>query len=444
MSQKVIMESLKNLIATSLSQFFKVLTGLLVIKLIALYQGPSGLGLLGNFISLVSLYTLMAGGGIISGVIKYSSDFRLDKGKLQELRNNAIGYSLTGSFLVVLVSILTAFWWLHEILRESLSIWTIVILLLSQVIVGIANVVVGFLVGTGQTSRFAAISVVGYVVSAPIIFVLIKAYGINGSAIGVLVSVIGVSIIQVLAGIKYGFFRHLRVSLKRENVKMLAKYSIMLLVSAFLFPASEIVIRTKIIDSIGVDAAGIWQGVYRMGAVFLSFGSLFLSYHFMPKLSRATESTQVTKLVNENLCIVLCCMSLVLAGVTVFKKDLISLVLSKEFSEASEYIVLQLVGDLFRVGCFVFGFITVARAATWLYVGSEILQVFFWLGFTHLSFKMGLGLKGVFISYLTTYIVFFLLCSLGYRFYLIYLKKQILPGLKSERIPASEITDNKV
>ena len=47
----------------------KLVAGLLIVKIVAIYLGASGLGQLGQFMSLMSMITLLAGGGIGTGII---------------------------------------------------------------------------------------------------------------------------------------------------------------------------------------------------------------------------------------------------------------------------------------------------------------------------------------------------------------------------------------
>jgi len=58
--------ALKSAALTVLSQVSKIAVGFILIKLIAVYLGASGMGLLGNFMSLVAILSLMAGGGYLT------------------------------------------------------------------------------------------------------------------------------------------------------------------------------------------------------------------------------------------------------------------------------------------------------------------------------------------------------------------------------------------
>jgi len=64
---------------TTIATAARLLAGLVVIKLVAWFAGPAGVGKLGQFMSLMSLLAVLAGGGISAGIVKYVAEYRDDK-----------------------------------------------------------------------------------------------------------------------------------------------------------------------------------------------------------------------------------------------------------------------------------------------------------------------------------------------------------------------------
>lgn len=60
---------------SGVSTLVKILTGMLSLKIIALYAGPEGIAILGQFMSLANIFATIAGGGIALGVIKYVAEY---------------------------------------------------------------------------------------------------------------------------------------------------------------------------------------------------------------------------------------------------------------------------------------------------------------------------------------------------------------------------------
>ena len=58
------------------STFIKLLSGLIIAKLIVLSVGLSGFGVISQFQSLMNILMVFAGGGISNGVMKYVAEYR--------------------------------------------------------------------------------------------------------------------------------------------------------------------------------------------------------------------------------------------------------------------------------------------------------------------------------------------------------------------------------
>lgn len=54
---------------TGVATLAKLLAALVVVKLVAVYAGPQGVGRLGQFLNLMSVLAVLAGGGISAGIV---------------------------------------------------------------------------------------------------------------------------------------------------------------------------------------------------------------------------------------------------------------------------------------------------------------------------------------------------------------------------------------
>ena len=63
----------------------KILAGLVINKAVALYIGPSGLALIGQFQNFSQMVNKAAQGGVNAGVTKYAAEYGKDAGRLKVL-----------------------------------------------------------------------------------------------------------------------------------------------------------------------------------------------------------------------------------------------------------------------------------------------------------------------------------------------------------------------
>lgn len=63
-------------ILTIIATSIKLLNAFFIVKLVSIYIGPEGLAKVGQFISLITFLTVVSGGGISYGIIKYVSEYK--------------------------------------------------------------------------------------------------------------------------------------------------------------------------------------------------------------------------------------------------------------------------------------------------------------------------------------------------------------------------------
>ncbi len=88
---------------TAASTLVKIGAGLLVVKLLAVSFGPSGVGLAGNFRQLVTVLGVLAGAGIFNGVTKYVAQHHDDAEKLRTVVGTSSAMVLGFSTLLAVV-----------------------------------------------------------------------------------------------------------------------------------------------------------------------------------------------------------------------------------------------------------------------------------------------------------------------------------------------------
>lgn len=93
---------------TAGSTLIKIGAGLVVIKLLAVAFGPSGVGQAGNFRQLVTVLGVLSGAGIFNGVTKYVAESRQQPTRLRAVLGTASTLILGFSTLLALVMLLAA------------------------------------------------------------------------------------------------------------------------------------------------------------------------------------------------------------------------------------------------------------------------------------------------------------------------------------------------
>ena len=395
---------------TASAQISKLLVGFVLLKMIAYYLGAAGLGALGHFMSMVTIVSMLAGGGITNGIIKYVAEYRFSPRKMLAFISASVLYALVFSLIFFVLGIVFSRSISFFIFGSAESYWVIILLAFVQLGSAFTNLVTGVSNGLGDTKTYAKIQIIGNILGLPIAYFLLRGYGVSGAALGIL----AILVAQFLPA--YYFFRispfkwrAFKFKSSRSHYLNLSLFTAMLATSVVAFPVVEILVRERLIKSAGYTQAGIWQGAIKLSNAYLSFFGVFLAYYFMPLISAEINKKIIARHVFRVLFFV---MGLFLLGATIlygWRSFFIPVLLSKDFEVLEDFIVFQLIGDFFKISAYVIGFVGVAKATTKLYIGAEVFQS---VGFLGLSIILGAylpAIEGVFLGYMLIYILYFIL-----------------------------------
>lgn len=403
---------------TTAAQVSKIGVGFAFIKLVAVYLGAEGMGQLGHFMSAVTILSLLAGGGIVNGLIKYIAQYKKQPKNLLKTIAVSKAYSLIFCTLVAVLGCGFSSSLSEYIFKTPEYFWIVIFLSVAQFGFAFTNLVTGVANGLRDTKTYAIIQIVGNLIVLPVSWVLIRHFSFVGAAVS-MVLFFSFYALPALYFYRKSIFYKLVCGFRYESegFKRLMAFTLMATVGAISVPLIEIIIREQIIEHVGFVAAGIWQASIKLSSAYMGFFTIFLAVYFMPMVSEKARVEQITPLVIKFMKLV---MAIFVLGASLFyllRQYLIPLLLSNEFFELESLIKYQLLGDFFRVTTYVISFVIVAKAALRIYLISELTQGLIFCGVSLLLLNSGLGVKGVFFANLIMNILYFLVSAIGFMIY---------------------------
>lgn len=394
-----------------------MIVNLVIVKMIAVYLGPAAMGILGHFMSMSTMASVFAGGGISNGIAKYVAEYRNKPRRMLRFVGASIAYGLCFCFIFLVVSIIAAKPLAQFLFGDLSYSWLLPSLGVAHLFCFIGTAVISIVNGQLRSDLFAAITITGYLGSLPIVYLLIVHFGMEGAAIALLLSIscTGLSALWLVA--RSRLTRLVRLTIGRTDLLNLARFSMMLLASATLFPLAEIVIRTSIIDSLGLEAAGLWQAMTRLSGAYLGFFTVFLATNFMPRLSTMDDRNSIVLLIRRYLVFIGIAFSIFGFLLYLLRDFVIRMLFSEAFYGMSELFGWQLLGDFFRVSAYVIGFLGVAKAALKLYVAAEFAQSGLYVALSSVVLSKGGDLSGVHQAYALTYFIYLCISVIGLIIY---------------------------
>ena len=382
---------------TAASTLVKIGAGLLVVKLLAVSFGPSGVGLAGNFRQLVTVLGVLAGAGIFNGVTKYVAQYHDDAEKLRTVVGTSSAMVLGFSTLLAIVFLLAAAPISQGLFGHTHYQGLVRLVALVQMGIAWANLLLALILGS-------IIGVVAY-------YFCYRLGGYEGA-------LLGLALVPALVVIPAAFMLMRRGNvplsyLKPQWDKMLAgqlgKFTLMALITSVTLPVAYVMMRNLLAAHYSWDEVGIWQGVSSISDAYLQFITASFSVYLLPTLSRLTSRQDITREIFRSLRFVLPAVAIASFTVWLLRDFAIWLLFSAKFTAMRDLFAWQLVGDVLKVGAYVFGYLVIAKASLRLYILAEIGQFALLTAFSHWLIPTH-GALGAAQAYMATYIVYFAAC----------------------------------
>lgn len=403
---------------TTGSTLIKIGVGLVVIKLLAVTFGPSGVGQAGNFRQLITVLAVLSGAGIFNGVTKYVAEYSRQPEKLRTLLGTSSTLVFGFSTLLALIFLLAAKP-ISIVLFGSADYQNVVrALAFIQMGIAYANLFLAILKGYRDAAGNALAVITGSLIGVAVYYFAFRLGGYSGALLGLALvpALVMIPAFLLLGRRKAIPFHYLKLGWDKKRVSQLGKFTIMALITSATLPLAYVMMRNLLANDYSWQAVGIWQGVSSISDAYLQFITASFTVYLLPTLSRLQDKDDIAREILRSLKFVLPTVATISLLVWLLRDFAIWLLFSNHFAAMRDLFAWQLVGDVLKVGSYVFGYLVIAKASLRFYLLTEISQFLLLTGFTHWLIPLH-GALGAAQAYMATYIVYFALCSGAFFIY---------------------------
>jgi len=366
----LIKTSFLSLIAT----VFKISYGLVLNKLVAVYVGPSGVALVGQFQSIQSGLSGVAMAGFGQGLTKYLAEYRDNSKRSAEVFATALKLvslllfpvSLGLFFLAEEVSV----WVLHS---SEYAIW-LKGLAISLIPAAIGALLVASLNGLGEIQKLTWVGVSSSSLGIVLTLLLVPRWGVGGVVFSIVVTPFLVAVLAAwyLKSSKLFSWRWLKASVNKKDAQKLGKFTLMALSSAVAIPVSHILIRNYLTEHISFDAAGLWTGMWRISEAYLLVITMTLSVYYLPKLAGLKDAVSIRKEILHGQMVILPFVVVSAVFMFLMRDWVIWILFNNNFSEMRDLFLFQLVGDVIKITSWLYAYLMLAKAKAVFFIATEI------------------------------------------------------------------------
>lgn len=394
----------------------KVISALVINKVIAVYLGPTGYPVIGQFQNILSVLMNLGGGIFANGLTKLTAERQEDGARQSAAWRTGIAISalLSATLLVALVL-------LPASLAESLFLgvpyagdirWLLLVFpvaILSSLFLAITN-------GKKQFQAFAYANIVGSLVSIVTVAVLTRQYGLYGALVAVCVSPLLILFASLFYSRRESWLRwnNFIGRCNRADVLTLARFGAMGLTAAACAPLAQMLIRDHAAESFGIASAGHWQAIWKLSEVYLMLFTSTLAVYYLPRIAEIRTSNELTSEIKKVYKFVLPLVGLSAALVFVLKDFIVTLLFSEEFLPMTELFAWQLTGDFLKIGSWIVAYVMLGRMMTRAFIVTEVLFTTTLVMLVY-AFSAQFGIKGLTIAYAVNYGFYWLTVSVVVR-----------------------------
>lgn len=393
---------------TGMLTFFKMISGFIISKIVAIYTGPSGIVLFGQIQSIVSALNGVINSPVGPGIVRFTAEnHRKGLEHCYKWWIAGLSWVCIISAIIIPLSITLsshiAFWTLGSEKYSWVIILTACLLPLTAIGTFISSVINGF----QNYKVYVLLGIISAFLSLIIMIALIVFGKINGAllAISVQNALIGGVMIIYASSQPWFNLRWLYGRVHKTYYKDIQRYIVMAITSAIVVPGSLIIVRNIIIHYVGWTEAGYWQAVWKISETYLAIITIALSTYYLPRLSSLSQKDDIIKEISSSLKIIIPLVMFFSMGIYLSRDFIISLLFTKEFLGARMLFQVQLIGDILKIASWLYAYVMISKGMTQLFVISEVLFSLLFITFS-LVFIRCYGLIGVTYAYCLNYFIY--------------------------------------
>ena len=403
------MSLIKTSLLNSIAVAIKVASALVLNKILAIYVGPAGYAIIGQYQNAVSIVVSLAGGVVGTGVTKATAEHFDNEEKQHAIWRTAIRASLVASIitgiLLVLLSNNLSQWVLHQPDMSSVFVW----LALTLPAMAANNLLLSIINGKKEVAIFVASNILGSILTIIVTSFLAIKFGLYGTLVAFAINpaIVLLATATIVARRDWFKIQFLWGKINRPALLELSGFAIMGLTSALTVPLSYMFIRDHIAARIGITAAGYWQASWKISEIYLMLITTTLSAYYLPRLSEIRNASDLKKEIIKVYRFVMPVVLIGAATIFLLRDFIIKTLFTPDFLPMRELFPWQLAGDIIKIGSWILAYIMIGRSMVKYYLSSEVIFSVALIILSQLMINY-FGLIGANIAYAINYLIYWL------------------------------------
>ena len=396
-------------ILSAIYTFIKMIVGFIIGKVVAIYTGPSGVAMLGQVQSLITIVAGTTSAPVSTGLVRYTAEnWQEGQEACAPWWRACLRVTLFLFLLIIPVVIILSKNISELLFSDGQYTWLIIFACCILPFSIINTLIASVLNGQQFYKQYILVGMFSVFISTMFMILLIVAYNLKGALIATAINSAIAGLVLVLFCLNKSWFRfkYWWGKTDKDKIIKIIHYTLMALVSVISMPTALMCIRKILIAKTGWEDAGQWQAVWKISEVYLGVVTIALSTYFLPRLTIIKTSFLIKKEVNSTILYIISITSFMALSIYLFRDLVITVLFTEQFRSARELFLLQLIGDVIKIAGFLYAYPLQSQGHTKLFISSEVIFSMLFIITTYI-FVVNYGVHGANISYVITYSLYF-------------------------------------
>lgn len=401
---------------SALATLIRLANGFVSMKIVALLAGPLGIALIGQFGNFNSIVMVLALGGISTGVIKYTAQYKDNPEELRKVWHTVTWVSVILSIPVIIVLLVFHNWLAQEFLHDVKYGSILVVFAFSLGFYVANSLLLNILNGLHEIKRFNLLNTLNSTLGLLITIALVYQYKVYGALLAMVTS-------QSITFFIVTFFVRKQAWFKLSNFfgkfdkfyfKKLLGFTVMSLTSMCVVPTSQMFVRGYLASHTSWDVAGCWQGMQKISDAYLMIVYAALGTYFLPKLANLQDKKEIRREIRNGYKLIVPFVIGSAIAIYLLRDFIIHILFAKSFGSMRGMFAWQLTGDCFKMAAYIPGYLMVAKGRTRLFIINEVGASLLFL-LSSIYFINHFGAIGAVQAFCLIYVVDFIFLSIVMR-----------------------------
>lgn len=374
------MNILKTSMLSGVSTIVRIISGIIITKMVALFAGPAGLAVIGQLQNIINVAMLITGDFLKTATTKYTAEYQ---------DNNQEKYKLWSSALVIIlflnVVVFSIFFFFSNqiasyFLHTEEYSYVFKVFSVSLPFFVLNAFLLAILNGQKEIKYYIFLNIALSIVSLLLVCILSYNYGLQGALLAYvsnqsIVFVITFFIIknQAWFNIKYFFYKTELIQYKK-----LFGFALITFTSIMASNGSTYYIRGYLIENLSTTLAGNWQAMWALSQVSLSLITTSLVTYLLPTISKLEDKKLIQQELTSAIKIIIPFLFIISLAMYILRDFIILTLYTSDFVAMRDLFFWQLVGNSIKVCGWLFGYVLVAKGMVKYTVSTEIIFAFSW------------------------------------------------------------------